>query len=35
MQDNYVRENIYSDEIRQLRYARKLDAAIAKCKGMS
>ena len=32
MQDNYVRENIYSDEIRQLRYAGKLDEAISKCK---
>lgn len=32
MQDNYVRENIYSDEIRQLRYAGKLNEAISKCK---
>ena len=32
MQDTFERENIYSDEIRRLRYTDKLDEAVSKCK---
>lgn len=32
MQDKFQRENMYSDEIRNLRYTSKLDEAVSKCK---
>ena len=32
MQDKFERENMYSDEIRRLRYTNKLDEAVSKCK---
>ena len=32
MQDKFQRENMYSDEIRSLRYTNRLDEAVSKCK---